>query len=722
MANIGVESVPTWKTRLLEKKRRQEKEVMRKHSQEDLRLSKMPEWKQNILKKRQHGNSSVFLATDQESNRVRKDSNSSVEISPRSAASNSSSNDAEVEGTMLNHSSEADTTEEPEHLLPLDQNPWLRTDPQHRRHQRPNSRNGSSIRTSGSTSSIVYDKQFSSENDDVFAKEDGTFEYGQGFVHKLLKRFTNLGGDDSTQHHLHAKRSHSADNLLDDGPRSSTLPRSRSTTDRISSSSLSRGSYSTLPGPSKTRSVDNLLDARDEKHLFNGDFPDSHYNTDSGSSPAATSPCVSPRVSTQPITVSTTETLIVPDELPPPNTVSSTRSLFESAATKKSTVFSSLRKSKSHDVGLVSGIKRSTSPNLLMNGDVDTNDNVNTGTTHHNTGTTHHNTGNGVMAHSKSEDNVLHINVDSAVVEKRQTTEESIKNIRAAGRSWYFTDHGSKEVRVNRFDSDNNSNFTNESTHSSGVNSTYSSHPQDHRLTTDSSIAHNNEINNRINASDLDHYKTESISYNNANNDYKDNSTTSETHHLYKSHKLSSDTGSAIVHEGNNIENLQKNQSSVKAVRPSSLPQSSREEVLREGDSVSVKKTAPKPPTYNTVKGQGKLLVRPATNVVPKSNGQSFKLNEYDNITVGKFKPARRTIDDVPVTNIDDIDDVPFTNIDDVNTKSYGRSETDADKIRKANSRKYDFIGGGVTFGRSLLNRSGRGKTVRLQLSVQTLS
>ena len=761
--------VPQWKTLLLEKKRRQE-DTKRRMSEDEQRLSNMPDWKIKILKKKK--NSRVFLASESEKSHpdlARRDSGSSME-SPRSAASNSTGCSEHDHDLMLNHHATTNNVDatgksaEPEHLLPVQQNPWLVTDPGRYKSSRGSSGPTSPRLVSNSSgTSISYDKQQShqSDTDEVFQNSEETFEYGQGFVNKLLKRFTTLTSNEDNQL---PKRSHSADNLLDEGARSSTLPRSRSTTDRSNFMSASqfpsRHSYSTLPAPTKSHSVDNLIDSGDYNRtmLPNGDcidgasFSDTHYNTDSGSSP-----CMSPR------SVDTTNESIVLDELPRPNTVSSTRSIFETASSKSNTLFSSLKKSKSHDVGLGSGTyssanhHRSPSPVVsgLINGDAehDANDNISTGST-----------GNGVISHSKSEDNMLHVNNETGPgVTKIQSTEESIKNIRLHGRSWYFSEHGSTEVKVNRFtNGDSNSNFADNNAHRShGTEpSTYSSSVED---SYNSSIKHNNEINNRINASDHNGQSYQigsSTSYNTAsrmNGDY--NPKTDRQLHLDLSKldssgdelrdELSHDTNSASVHHGTAYQESKQDYqsssanvnstSSMKAVRPSSLPHNHREEVPREGDSVSTTKvkpvskskppSKPAPPRSTGSSGPGSLTIRPASNIVPASSVPYLDINSYDDVHTGVFKPARKTGqsrvytnsgDDVPVTNIDDIpDDVPVTYIDDVSpSKSPSRSELDADRQRKATSSQYEFIGSGVTFGKSLLNKSGRGKKVRHSSSI----
>ena len=750
--------VPQWKADLLQKKKRQE-DSKRRMSEEDHYLSNMPEWKRNILRKK-HENSRLFLTSEngnmQHPELIRRDSGSSME-SPRSVASNSSSD------VMLNHSLTNDedvgsATVEPEHLLPVLQNPWMVTDPGRYRVSKGSlsPRSASNISSAGP----AYEKQLShlSDSDDVFQITEEQLEYGPGVVKKLKQRFTTLTSNDE---YYYPKRSHSADNLLDEGVRRNTLPRSHSTTDHSGFISPSqypcRHSYSTLPAPTKTYSVDDLNNDGGiiRTQLPNGDCidgansSDTYYNTDSGSSP-----CMSPR------SVDSTCDNIILNELPRPNTVSSKRSIFESVSSKTNTLFSSLRKSKSHDVGLASGASssvhnhctlspvtpvRASSPQIVINGDIghDSTDSLNTGT--------------GVISHSKSEDNVLHVNNETGSgVAKIHSTEESIKNIRQHGRSWYFNDKGSTEVKINRFSSDSNSN---ESHGSSNESLTYSS-----SVTSDtySSTKHNNEINNRINASDRSSYKTDSSTlYNGTSNhihtngDYIPNTdhhlqmhltklnTPSTDHYDHVSIGLdASDTNSASVHHGLHNGSKQShdissthfnNTSSVKAVRPSSLPHNQREEVPREGNVSSkdkvVSKYTTKPPSTSVSSrsnGPGSLTIRPASNVILASSVPYVDMKGYEDVHTGVFKPARKTgrtkiymasgCDDVPVTNIDDIpDDVPVTFIDDVSpSKSPLRSEMDADRQRKATSSQYEFTGAGVTFGKSLLMKSGRGKKVSL--------
>jgi len=119
--------------------------------------------------------------------------------------------------------------------------------------------------------------------------------------------------------------------------------------------------------------------------------------------------------------------------------------------------------------------------------------------------------------------------------------------------------------------------------------------------------------------------------------------------------------------------------------------------------------------------GPGSLLIRPASNLLPagaQSSVPFLNLNQYKDIKTGVFAEAPKRLsdddysdDDVPVTNIDDVlnDDIPVTNIDDVPVISSNRRELDADTLRKQ-GKKYDFIGGGVSLGRSLLEKTKAGK------------
>ena len=119
--------------------------------------------------------------------------------------------------------------------------------------------------------------------------------------------------------------------------------------------------------------------------------------------------------------------------------------------------------------------------------------------------------------------------------------------------------------------------------------------------------------------------------------------------------------------------------------------------------------------------GPGSLLIRPASNLLPAGAQNSvpyLNLNQYKDIKTGVFAEAPKrpsddeySDDDVPVTNIDDVlnDDIPVTNIDDVPVVSSNRRELDADTQRKQ-SKKYEFVGGGVSLGRSLLEKTKAGK------------
>ncbi|CAD5123952.1 DgyrCDS12257 [Dimorphilus gyrociliatus] len=159
------EQIPPWRREFLEKRQRaQEMERLRLESAAE-KLASVPSWKRGLLeKKKQQMNSVVY--TDKEGN-----------------------------GTTVNgygnHSIEKE-----EHLLPVNQNPWVRSDTKIKHSNQP------------ANNCKLISNNF---NDSVFDDSENTeVEYGAGFVHKILQKFSHMSTNDS-----HPKRSHSTDSLDD---------------------------------------------------------------------------------------------------------------------------------------------------------------------------------------------------------------------------------------------------------------------------------------------------------------------------------------------------------------------------------------------------------------------------------------------------------------------------------------------------------------------------
>lgn len=129
------------------------------------KLASVPSWKRGLLeKKKQQMNSA--LRTDKEGNGL------------------------SVNGHG-NHSLETE-----EHLLPVNQNPWVRSDTKIRHSNQP-AKNCNLI--SNNFNDSVFDDSETSE-----------VEYGAGFVNKIKQKFSHMSTNDS-----HPKRSHSTDSLDD---------------------------------------------------------------------------------------------------------------------------------------------------------------------------------------------------------------------------------------------------------------------------------------------------------------------------------------------------------------------------------------------------------------------------------------------------------------------------------------------------------------------------
>ena len=290
--SVDVGSVPPWKRELMERKRRQDEEEKRKRSEEITQLSQMPAWKRDIIMKKQKTkNSIVFIGGNNISNRA-------TEASPERLAKDTPKSPT-VRVSSTNHVPESrseftfeetenivDGVVKREHIIPIQQNPWLKSDLE-RRHiprtspkrlsdggsfdepeideQVPQSQQPQSVSVAvaNHTSCLhadgrVPDPHNQSENDDVFGNDEEEVTYGRGFVHKLLRRFKHLSSREE-QNALLAKssspkRAASSDNILECSNRS---PNKMSPKGYYSSVSSSHNSL-TSPLHHKAHSLENL--------------------------------------------------------------------------------------------------------------------------------------------------------------------------------------------------------------------------------------------------------------------------------------------------------------------------------------------------------------------------------------------------------------------------------------------------------------------------------
>ena len=279
--SADISSLPPWKQELLDKKRRQEEEEKKKKAMEEDRLSKMPPWKRDIiLRKQQQKNSLVFMSKSEVSPRSDISSNGDIS-SPRLEDSlNYADESDELSKTVLNHSMNSDIglDSKPieEHLIPIQQNPWVRTEMHWKKSK---SHKLSGRRDHNDESDINYTDHGSAPNhnvgyetdghvdraitsndldEDIFTEPEEEVHYGRGFVDRLRQKFSHLSTNDKKRPHsvanvnLSPKHSRSTDSILDEV--SKPIPRSISTSDDVD--------YfvkASIFSPPKARSMENLL-------------------------------------------------------------------------------------------------------------------------------------------------------------------------------------------------------------------------------------------------------------------------------------------------------------------------------------------------------------------------------------------------------------------------------------------------------------------------------
>ena len=411
--SADVKSVPPWKLALLEKKRRHEEEDRHRRVEEEERVSRMPTWKRDILmKKQQQKNSLVFFAKPGETVTGKRDSprhseNVQMETNTHTATTNDSpvsisnhidlpstptqstvsnsvpvvNNDVSVTDGYDDIGEEEGAGPSEEHIIPIQQNPWLRTDKKQRPHltykrYSTGSDHSDSINTYNSlprnhSNSWQGPDEDNGEDEEIF-NDDHEVAYGRGFVHKLLKKFKHLSARDDrlspSGTSVGPKRSHSTENILEE-----VLGSGKGSPHHQSSSGVGiqdgqpTGIYAS---PTKARSMENLsggkvvsssLDAKvhgtDQRNCSQGSL-DGSFSSASGSVP---SPRGSTSYSDMPNHINLEEDgdisisdvvkgelplpeeetslqrhnsseILNEDELPRANIVSSTRSIFETVS------------------------------------------------------------------------------------------------------------------------------------------------------------------------------------------------------------------------------------------------------------------------------------------------------------------------------------------------------------------------------------------------------
>ncbi len=299
--SVDISSLPPWKRELLEKRRKQEEEEKKRRDVEEDRLSKMPSWKRDILlKKQQQKNSLVFIGKHDMSPRSDVSSNGDIPSPRLGETTEYADREDELDKSVLNHSANSDMSIDSkpveEHLIPIQQNPWVRTEKHWKRSKphKPSYRQDHSDVNYFDQGRADLSNQFGYETDgdraitnndwdeDIFTEPEEEVQYGKGFVDKLRQKFSHLSlAKNKKRPHsiavtnLSPKHSRSAENILDEV--SKPIPRSISTSDDVD--------YfvkASILAPSKARSMDNILSDRPNQ---NEHFDDGYLRRSSGSGP-----------------------------------------------------------------------------------------------------------------------------------------------------------------------------------------------------------------------------------------------------------------------------------------------------------------------------------------------------------------------------------------------------------------------------------------------------
>ncbi len=502
--SVDVKAVPPWKMALLEKKRRHDDDERRRREEEESRLARMPAWKRDIiLKKQQQKNSLIFLGK----NLPRPEPGTAVEVTiPRGELVDCNlENEQEMFlensfnsglGVVIPNSIIVHTPTEQnvilpgpieEHLVPIQQNPWVRTELERKKytkgkHIRPSQNSDSSggnhvpgnslLNNDSCAEPGVVDQGRDHTDDKVFASnQDGEVEYGRGFVHKLLRKFTHLSStkESDKQRSLSPKRSHSIDNLLDDHTRNSPRKLSTSaTTEFLSKDHESGDVYQIgLYSSPKAHSMENLsgksydgieYEIEDTIEVVApvttsksiGQDISNHVLPEPTKQISPRSPPIYSDIAqdSHPLQRTNNEEKVFKDDMPKRNIVSSTRSIFESVpSTQKS---DSKRKAPELPKVSVATSPRDLSPryetkSLDRKGVVEAD------------------------GHKEGELGVhngpVYLNHSLERQPKKPVTEETLQNIRAAGKVWYSTGGSETEgssPRPSGGDSlnDKNANYT----------------------------------------------------------------------------------------------------------------------------------------------------------------------------------------------------------------------------------------------------------------------
>ena len=680
--SVETNSVPPWKLALLEKKKRQEGD-RRKQDNEDQRFSQMPAWKQEIIRKKQNQkNSTVFLRKPQSPDRFSDEGDGlRIHSSGKLLAENHDVPNIAVEG---NGTEDGDN-----HIPPITQNPLVKNDPKFKaakqtRHSWLGGQQ-SGVSSSHSNSSCTdtdgaINRNSATLDDEVFSATEEEVQYGRGFVHKLLQRFSHLSTKDegeSVNPGLAARRSSSSENILEGrlspGYHSNgklTSPRTRSTDNLLSPSSSYLAPVSPPVSPPTSYTSD------PQPPLSTPQYSSTQYSTTQYSTPQySTQPSVTnesvsnhseDEADLHNTSIASSDSIV--EELPKPNTVRTARSVFESIATHPTSPveFPSHKKPKAPapDYGKYYNdtLSRRSGAALSRSDSADKDDTA--------------------FSSSSTENRKDPVSVVETPVAAAAATEKSQQSVSprpSTVNSWNFSgtsDSSSKENQKKSFlypASKPSQEVSKEPVH---LTNGTSPKPVNGDVRNSERVLH---IDNNVDESNTDTLPATTVNnkqFTNNRNDSKKPDHNRLNLNLQLDKKERNDNQDNTAVESLNARNKLK----------------------------KVKRPAPT--------GPGSMLIRPASNLVTGTKVEFLELTKYNDVKRGEFAPpAKKRLpsdsddEDVPVTNIDDvIDDIPVTDIDNL-----PRSDANDNVVKKS---KYDFIGGNVSLSKNLLVKTRHGKRV----------
>ena len=737
--SVDTASMPPWKLALLERKRRQEEEELVRMKEETSRAAEIPTWKRDLLfKKKYHDNSTVFIADGEQNSSTRHNDIDQVNSQSRKSRPDSGSNyvDGDFPADIPNHSGgvgggvpgplgdEKAVVDEP--IIPIVENPWFKSDYIKKRSPRSdenknrivendrsvNERKGSNRHSYGEPDDVFTDNVDHMVIEDFSDKDSDSEEvYQPGFVSKLLNKFRHLtspreeaksvsGIPKSPVEGPVPQRSHSYENLLDEkttyhplSPRDHELPNRKTQTmgkatsmENIHSKQKST-TRTSLPSPILASPSTALT--REDIIIIEAPHPEKEPlpnvdNTSKKNEKSGKDFRNSVRDS-------------APTELPRPNFVSSTRSLFESVDTLR------LKKRKSpappKQEATTAPTSKPTQPvqpirqssiesSLTEENTVKTinNDKKVTSTVPSNDKPLNHN-------NNVSSSNLTNgVGVISNLKPARNTTrktDSAVHNIKRAGKSWSYGPSDSDDpVKINTESVSEDTEVILVKTSVTNNKDSVQNHTNNQSLSKKSEVAdkvangnsgHINKENNNLAKISRTSEKspvtnTSSVKKRQAPKPPAVNVSTDELQKKASniSKSWSTRTTENDLDQKEKTTLKEKNKTPViknekqkppsKSVTPSSKVKSTSEAPINRPIPRKSQPAPIKKPRKNT--GPGKFSIRPASNLVVAPN-------RYNSYTV--TKPDS----DIPVTNIDDIpDDVPFTNIDDVDDEPLSPTTT----------------------------------------------